>query len=518
MKTKLFIVFFALCYCQHSVAQVTQQWAVTHNGTGNNSDQISVMFVDASGNSYVTGSSTNISSNFDIVTIKYNSAGIQQWLATYNGSVNSNDFANSIAVDASGNTYVTGQTYNGTNNYDIVTIKYNSAGVQQWASTYNGTPGNGADNGRAIAVSSAGDVFITGLNAGGSGGTITIKYNSAGVQQWATIFSGGGGAAIAVDISGNSYVATNSGNITTIMYNNSGSQQWATTYTTSTTQDYGKAIKVDPSGNVYVTGGLDGGFGTKDIATLKYNNSGVQQWATVYNSNDDDSPTGLDIDVSGNVFVSGYIFKVNSTFDYDGVTLQYNSSGVQQWATIYNPPGNTNNQNNSVITDNSGNVFVTGYESLSAKDVVTIKYNNSGIHQWLINYNGPISADDVVSAIGLDGSGNVYVAGFTDTATTSTYDYVVIKYSQSPSSITKTQIPFNNINIYPNPTSDQFFIETNATGKLNVDLFDVNGRQVFSANVMDKSNINVANLDNGAYTLTIKTADRVINKKLVILR
>ncbi len=75
----------------------------------------------------------------------------------------------------------------------------------------------------------------------------------------------------------------------------------------------------------------------------------------------------------------------------------------------------------------------------------------------------------------------------------------------------------NQININPNPTSDQFYIETNATDKLNVDLFDVNGRHVFSTSVMGKSNISVATLDNGIYTMTIKTVDRVINKKLVIV-
>ena len=51
-----------------------------------------------------------------------------------------------------------------------------------------------------------------------------------------------------------------------------------------------------------------------------------------------------------------------------------------------------------------------------------------------------------------------------------------------------------------------------------MDLYDLNGRHVYSTSVSDKENINVATLDNGAYTLTIKTADRVINKKLVILR
>jgi len=82
------------------------------------------------------------------------------------------------------------------------------------------------------------------------------------------------------------------------------------------------------------------------------------------------------------------------------------------------------------------------------------------------------------------------------------------------------QLKFNNIEIviYPNPASDQFYIETNATDKLNVDLYDINGRHVFSTSVNDKSNIDVTTLDNGIYSLTIKSVDRVTNKKLVIVR
>jgi len=76
----------------------------------------------------------------------------------------------------------------------------------------------------------------------------------------------------------------------------------------------------------------------------------------------------------------------------------------------------------------------------------------------------------------------------------------------------------NYISIYPNPTSDQFFIEKNATDKLNVDLYDVNGRHVFSKIISDKSSIDVTNLNEGVYSMTIKMADRVINKKLVIVR
>lgn len=74
------------------------------------------------------------------------------------------------------------------------------------------------------------------------------------------------------------------------------------------------------------------------------------------------------------------------------------------------------------------------------------------------------------------------------------------------------------INIYPNPTNDQFYIDANTTDKLNVDLYDVKGRHVFSAKVSDKSNIKVANLDGGIYSMIIRTANSITNKKLIILR
>ena len=78
----------------------------------------------------------------------------------------------------------------------------------------------------------------------------------------------------------------------------------------------------------------------------------------------------------------------------------------------------------------------------------------------------------------------------------------------------------NNIqlSVYPNPTSDQFYIEANTTDKLTVDLYDLNGRHVFSASVSDKSIINVSSFNEGVYTLTIKSVDSVTNKKLIIVR
>ncbi len=87
---------------------------------------------------------SEIGTNTDYATIKYNSSGVQQWIARYNGPGNYSDYASSIAVDGSGNVYVTGRVLVAATDIDYATIKYNSSGVQQWVTRYNG-PGNGYD-------------------------------------------------------------------------------------------------------------------------------------------------------------------------------------------------------------------------------------------------------------------------------------------------------------------------------------------------------------------------------------
>jgi hypothetical protein len=76
----------------------------------------------------------------------------------------------------------------------------------------------------------------------------------------------------------------------------------------------------------------------------------------------------------------------------------------------------------------------------------------------------------------------------------------------------------NEIDIYPNPTNNYFKIKTNTPVKLNADLFDVNGRHVFSKTIVGTTDIDASTLDNGVYTLTIKSSSGIANKKLVIAR
>src|SRR5437667_459960 len=106
-----------------AIPQVNQEWVARYVGPFNN-DYARSITADGSGNVYVTGNNCEVGENADCITIKYNSAGVQQWVRRYNGPGDGSDAASAIAVDGAENVYVTGNsTVNGTG-YDYATIRY----------------------------------------------------------------------------------------------------------------------------------------------------------------------------------------------------------------------------------------------------------------------------------------------------------------------------------------------------------------------------------------------------------
>lgn len=193
-------------------------WIKRYNGTGNNYDEPEDIYVDNSGNVYVTGFSRNTSSaeSADYLTIKYSSTGDSLWVRRYNGTVSGLDEAKSIVVDNSGNVYVTGRSV-GSNGYDYATIKYSSSGVEEWIQRYNGLTFNSFDEANDLALDRVGNVYVTGTSQGATmiADYVTIRYSPQGTMQWLNRYNSPANREdaayfIAVDSLGFVYVSGNS--------------------------------------------------------------------------------------------------------------------------------------------------------------------------------------------------------------------------------------------------------------------------------------------------------------------
>jgi uncharacterized delta-60 repeat protein len=417
-------------------------WFRRYNGPGNDVDFASAIAVDTLGNVYVTGHSASFSS-LDYATIKYSSSGERLWVRRYNGTGDSFDKAHAIAVDGSGNVYVTGESWGAHGGYDYATIKYSSSGERLWVRRYDG-PVSGSDYGRAIAVDTGGNVYVTGESYGGpinGYDYATVKYSSSGERLWVKRYNASNGTddatAIAVR-SGNVYVtggsvgATSNYDYATFKYSTSGVRAWFRRYNGPGDEvDYARAIAVDSAGNVYVTGESDS-FGSTDYATIKYSSSGERLWVRRYNGPGDsfDKSKGVAVDSAGNVYVIGESWGAGTGYDY--ATIKYSPSGERLWVRRYDGPVSGSDYGRAIAVDTEDNVYVTGMSfggPTNGYDYATVKYSPSGERLWVKRYDFNNGTDDA-SAIAVRGS-NVYVTGGSFGAT-SDYDYATIKYTQTP--------------------------------------------------------------------------------------
>lgn len=294
---------------------------------------------DANGNVYAVGGGTSRGGGPNGTTssggfiLKYDGAGQQQWTREIQSSGSGSAYAYGVATDASGGVYVAAAIAATTGTVpDFTVLKYDGAGELQWTRSA-GANLKGVANG--VATDANGNVYAAGLandtsNPGSNvPGTLLVKYDASGTQQWQQFVSGKAPTwlGIGTDASGDVYVVGNTGVGSAmyrqyatflVKYDAAGEQQWLQQWANSQTFP---GLAVDASGNAYVASMTtvtvdqngDPSPGGGDALLLKYDGAGVRQWARVFGSSGGDTATCAAIDKSGTLFVAGI-----SSGNFDG--------------------------------------------------------------------------------------------------------------------------------------------------------------------------------------------------------
>ena len=522
----------------HSLTGNVEVAWVRHYAEADSINFAIAIVVDGLGNVYVTGESNNKDFFADYATIKYDTDGIERWVARYDGPEIPDDKPIAIAVDGAGNIYVTGISDSTGTSSDYTTVKYSNDGVEQWLVRYN-SPANSSDRVAAMLVDGSGNVYVTGESLIPVGefpleDYATVKYNTDGAEEWVARYSNGIPAAIALDNSGNAYVTGmgNSGKYTTVKYDTDGVEQWVAIYDgPGHGTDRAKAIVIDTSNNVYVTGSSQGSGTSADYTTVKYNTDGVEQWVAIYNGpgNSNDNAIAMAVDGSGNVYVTGDSWGLGDSADYNAIdyaTVKYDTDGVEQWVARYTGTGSSVDVASKIAIDNSGNAYVTGR---SDGKYITIKYSTVGVEQWVAIYEDSASISGARD-IAVDEMDNVYVTGTSIDKGLTWSTYTTIKYVQTPISVEEEEasLPAEYILMqnYPNPFNPLTTIRYSLpkSGMVVLSIYSLLGEELVRLEENDQPAGNhlfiwdASNFASGIYFYRLQAGDFVQTRKMLLLK
>lgn len=532
MKKLLLAVLFGSLWTVNNAQAPRFDWAFATGGL-NGATYTSSMALDNLGNIYSIGhfysgpvdsdpasDMLNLSSvgGLDIYVSKYDTSGELIWAKRIGGT--EDDEGTAIAVDGSGNVYLTGnfqgtadfnpgsEIYNLTSNgvKDIFVCKLDSEGNFLWAKQMGGATN---DTGHAIVVDHSGDVFVTGEFEK------TVDFDPG---------------------TGNSPLTSRGQtDIFLLKLSTTGDYQWVK-HIGSESFDRGEALTIDSGSNLFLTGyftgtvDFDPGDGIAELTSsgatgasgfvLKLDAGGNFEWVTALPNNI--AGRAVTTDTTGNIYIGG---------GGPGIGIvKLNPTGVVTWEKFL--PGSNSNAT-SIAVDVLGHVYTTGsfrgnidfdpgedqvmFNSGSWHDGYINKFDEAGNYVWAYQLGGPTLRNYGV-AIALDASGSIYASGHFrseidfdpgpntfNLKSEYTYNRYLLKWNQETAGL-DDQLQGMEVSVLPNPTTGPLSI-TFGTSQPDVELrlFSVSGRLLMERHFNDIHHIPLDLHDRaGLYLLELK--------------
>ncbi len=340
---------------------------------------------------YATGYAKGDTTSLDFFTVKFHRDGDTVWTRRYNGPSDGSDAGKAIAVDFGGYIYVTGES-NDSLGDGIAIVKYSPDGTQLWVRRCDGRAPD-------LALDVSGNAYVTGSILSGapvSYDILAIRYSPSGDTLWARTYDSPDhdhdfAEGLVVDADRNVYVAGTSrelpdsiADFLVIKYDSLGNLEWASQYDSPLHgDDWVEDAALCRSGGVYVTG-YSNGFGTgNDILTIRYTADGDTAWVRRYNgpssSNDAASCVAVNTPpLSECVYVGGHSLSPGTSYDY--ILIQYSSDGTEDWVATYDGPSSGWDEILALTVDPDRNIVVTGWSRGvgTGADYCTVKYPPTG--------------------------------------------------------------------------------------------------------------------------------------------
>ncbi|MBW6479419.1 MAG: T9SS type A sorting domain-containing protein, partial [Bacteroidales bacterium] len=295
----------------------------------------------------------------------------------------------------------------------------------------------------------------------------------------------------------------------TIKYNSEGEELWVAHYNIpGNSYNIGRAIAVDASGNVYVTGQSDGIETTSDYATVKYNSDGEEQWVTRYH-NDYDYSWAIATDVSGNVYVTGSSW--GSGTQYDFATIKYvQYADLPDRVILCNPHDDViveiSQENNNIQLEwhpsQPGEIYyyleiatdpefdaAHNFEELTDTVYIFTNMEDNQVYYWRVRAENDL--------------------GFSEYSDVWTFTAVM----ESGTFVQETEQP--GVTLFPNPAQDHFTIHSDYL-ITHITIADLSGRVIYSHRLNNNEARIEKSWETGMYIVSITTAKGVFVRKLFI--